>query len=122
MSGGTSLNSSIKLGADIVRFTNLILAGMNKPIPNLTTVYLDTPLVGLTPDPLEYVPLPGRVGKPSGYPLIITGGGPHTGGYKRRPPPSPYSTHPQMYPPTVWEQPRRVVQASTGPDQNKFGN
>ena len=89
LSGGTSLNSSIKLGADIVRFTNLILAGMNNPSPNLTTVYLDTPLVEPTPDPLEYVSLPGRLGQPCSYTPIITGGGPSTGGFKRRPPPPP---------------------------------
>ena len=49
---GTSVYISIKLGAYAGRFTNLSLAGMNNPSPNLRTVYLDTPLVGPTPDPL----------------------------------------------------------------------
>ena len=72
LSGGTSVHSSIKLGAYTGRFINLSLAGMNNPSPNLTTVYLDTPLVGPTPELLEYVPSPGRLGQPSGYPPIIT--------------------------------------------------
>ena len=55
LSGGTSINS-IKVGAYAGRFNHLNLAEMNKPSPNLTTVYLDTPLVGPTPEPLEYVP------------------------------------------------------------------
>ena len=53
MSGGTSVNSSIELGAYTGRLDYLILSGINKPNPNLTTVYLDTPLVGPTPEPLE---------------------------------------------------------------------
>ena len=53
LSGGTSVHSSIKLGAYANRFTNIILAGMNNPCTNLTTVYLDTSLVGPTPEPLE---------------------------------------------------------------------
>ena len=57
LSGGTSVHSSIKLGAYAGRFTNINLAGMNNLIPNLNTVYLDTPLVGPTPESLEYVPL-----------------------------------------------------------------
>ena len=107
LSGGTSVNSSIKLGAYTGRLANLNLSGNNKPIPNLTTVYLDTPLVGLTSDPLEYVPLPGRLGQPSGYPLSNAGGGPYTSGSKSRPPPPPppYSTHPQMHYPTGRAQP-----------------
>ena len=52
LSGRTSIYS-ITLGTYAGRFTNLNLAGMNNQIPNLTTVYLDTPLVGPTPDPLE---------------------------------------------------------------------
>ena len=56
LSGRTIVHSSIKLGAYSGRFTNLILAGMNKPSPNLTTVYIDIPLVRLTPEPLEYAP------------------------------------------------------------------
>ena len=59
---GTSLHSSIKLGSYAGRLTNLNLAGMNNPSPNLTTVYLDTSLVGPAPDPLEYVPSPGHLG------------------------------------------------------------
>ena len=117
LSGGTSLNSSIKLGADIVRFTNLSLAGMNNPIPNLTTVYLDTPLLGTTRDTLEYAPSPGRLGQPSGYTPISTGGGPSTGGSKRRlhlPPPL-HSPHPQRNPPTGRAQLRRMMQPATVP-------
>ena len=72
LSGGTSsINISIKLGAYTGRLDNLNLAGINNPIPNLITVYLDTPLVVPTPEPLEYVPSPGRLGHPSGYPLTI---------------------------------------------------
>ena len=52
LSGRTSVHSSIKLGAYAGRFTNLSLAEVNNPSPNLTTVYLDTPLVVPTPDPL----------------------------------------------------------------------
>ena len=66
MIGGHSIiNSSIKLGAYTSRLSNLSLAGNINPRPNLTTVYLDTPLVGPTPEPLEYVPSLGRLGKPS---------------------------------------------------------
>ena len=60
LSGGTSVNSSIKLVAYAGRLANLNLAGNINPSPNLTTVYLDTPLVGPTLEPLEYVPSPGR--------------------------------------------------------------
>ena len=48
LSGRTSVHSGIKLSAYAGRFTNISLAGMNNPSPNLTTVYLDTPLVGPT--------------------------------------------------------------------------
>ena len=61
-----SVHSNIKVGAYAGRLANLNLSGMNNPSPNLNTVYLDTPLVGPTPEPLEYVPLPGRLGHPSG--------------------------------------------------------
>ena len=54
LSSRTSVHSSLKLGAYSGRFTNISLAGMNKPSPNLNTVYLDPPLVGPKPDPLEY--------------------------------------------------------------------
>ena len=69
LSVGTSVNS-IKLGADAGRFNHLNLAEMNKPSPNLTTVYLDTPLVGPTPELLEYAPSPVRFGRPSRHTLI----------------------------------------------------
>ena len=103
LSGRSRVNGS-KLGAYAGRFNYINLAGMNKLALNLTTVYLDTPLVGPTPNLLEYAPLPGHLGQPSGYPPIGTGGGPHTGGSKMRPPPPPppYSTHPRMNPPTGW--------------------
>ena len=85
LSVGTSVNSSIKLGAYAGILDNLNLAGINNPSPNLTTVYLDTPLVGPTPETLEYVPSPGRLGQPSGYPPSITRTS--IGGARRRPPP-----------------------------------
>ena len=91
--GGTSVHISIKLGAYAGRFTNLSLVGMNKPSPNLTTVYLDTPIVGPTPEPLEYVPSLKRLPPP---------------------PPPPNITHTRMYPPTGQAQPRRVMQPATG--------
>ena len=78
MSGVNSVNSSFKLVAYAGRLDNLNLAGINNPSPNLTTVYIDTPLVGPTPDPLEYIPLPGRLRQPSGYPPGSTG--PYSGG------------------------------------------
>ena len=71
MSSGTSVNSSIKLGAYAGRLANLNIAGINNPSPNLTTIYLDTPLMGLTPKLIEYVPLPVRLGKPSRYPQLV---------------------------------------------------
>ena len=60
---------------------------MNNPSPNLITVYLDTPLVGPTPEPLEHVPSPGRLGKPSGYSPTSTGS--YISGFRRRPTPPP---------------------------------
>ena len=117
---GTSVHSDINLGAYECGFTNLRLAGMNKPIPNLTTVYLDAPLVGPTPEPLECASLPGHLENPSGYPPISKGGGPATGGFKMCPPPPPYSTHPRMHPHTGWAQPGRVMQPSMGPDKNFY--
>ena len=118
---GNSVHSSIKIGVDAGRFTNLCLARMNNSIPNLTIVCLDTPLVGPTPDPLEYFHLPCYLGQSRGYPLISTGGGPSTGGFKRRPPPPSYSTPPRMHLPTGQAQPRRVMQPATGHDKT-FGN
>ena len=50
---GTSIINSSKLGAYTGRFNHLNLSVMNNPSSNLTTVYLDTPLVGPTLDPLE---------------------------------------------------------------------
>ena len=116
----TSVNS-IKLGAYAGRFTNLNLAGMNNLSPNLTTVYLDNPLVGPTLELLEYVPLTGRLGQPRGYPPSSTGGGPYTGGTKRIPPTPPptYSTHPRMNPPTGRAQMHRVMQPATVPEEKK---
>ena len=125
MIGGTSVHNSINSGAYTGIFTNLSLAGMNNPSPNLTTVYLYNPLLSPTPDPLEYVPSPGRLGKPNGYPSIITGGGPSTGGFKRRPPPPPppYSTHPRKHPPTGWVQPHRAKLLAQGDNRGEsLGN
>ena len=113
--GPSSVNSSIKLGAYTGRLANLNLAGINNSIPNLPPVYLDTPLVGPTLEPLEYVPSTGRPGKPSRYhPTSLQSK------YSRRcppPQPPPYHTHPQMHPPTGRAQSRRVLKA-TGPEQN----
>ena len=87
LSGGpSSVNISIKLGAYAGRLANLNLAGIHNPIPNLSTVYLDTPLVGPTPDPLEYALSLGRLGHPSGYPLTSTQ---DKGSQRRLPPPPP---------------------------------
>ena len=114
LSGSTSLNISLKLGAYAGRLASLHLTGNINPSPNLTTVYLDTPLVGHTPEPLKYVHLPGRLGQPSRYPQSSAGGGPYTGGSKRGPPPPPppYSTHPRMNPPTGRAQPHMVIHAT----------
>ena len=76
MSGGNSVTSSLNLGAYAGRLDHINLAGIKNPSPNLTAVYLDTPLVGPTPESLEYVPSPGRLGQPSGYPPSSTG--PHS--------------------------------------------
>ena len=112
LSGGARVHSSIKLGAYAGTFTNISLAEMNNPIPNLTTFYLDTPLMGPTLDPLESVPSIGHLGQPSRYPPSSTGGGPQTGISNRCPatPPPSYNTHPRMNPPTGQAQPRRVMQ------------
>ena len=112
LSGRASVNSSIKLGAYAGRLDNLNLAGINNPIPNLTTVNLDIPLVGPTPEPLEYIPLPCRLGQPSWYPPGSTGS--YSGGARRHPPPPPppYNNHPRMRPSTGRAQPRRVIHAT----------
>ena len=123
LSDETSVHSSIKLGTCAGRLTNLNLAGMNKPSSNLTTVYLDTPLVNLAPEPLEYVPSQVRLGQRNRYPQTSTEVGLYTGGSRRNPPPSPppYITHPRIHPPTSRAQPRRVIQPATGYDKT-FGN
>ena len=93
LSGGNSIiNSSLNLGAYSGRLDNLNLAGINNPIPNLTTVYLDTLLVGPTPEPLEYVPSLGRLGQPSRYTPSSTRTS--VRGACRRPPPPPPLTTP----------------------------
>ena len=59
LSGGNlSDNRFSKLGAYAGRFDNIIpsIARMNNPSPSLTNVYIDTPTVGPTLDPLEYAP------------------------------------------------------------------
>ena len=116
-SGDSSVHSRLKLGTYAGRLANLNLSGNINPSPNLSTAYLDTPLVGPTPEPLQYIRSPGRLGQPSGYPPISTGT--YIGGARIRPPPPPppYNTHPRMNPPTGWAQPRRVLKA-TGPDKN----
>ena len=53
--GNSSVHISTRLGAYTGRSANLNLLGMNNPSSNLTTVYLDTPLVGPTPEPLEHI-------------------------------------------------------------------
>ena len=123
LSGGTSVHSSIKFGAYADRSTNLSLAGINNPSPNLTTVYLDNPLVGPIPEPLEYVPVPGHLGQLSRYPLISIGGGPSTRCFKSCPPALPllYITRPWMHPPTGRTQPRSEMQPSMGLGKT-FGN
>ena len=70
LSVGTSVNS-IKQGSYAGIFTNLNLAGMNNLSPNLTTLYLYTPRVGPTPEPLEYVPSPGPLCSLAGIPQIV---------------------------------------------------
>ena len=116
MSGGpSSVNNSIKVGAIAGRIANLHLAGINNPSPNLTTVYLDTPLVGPTLEPLEYVPSLGRLGQPIGYPPTSIQG--KDSRQNPSPPPPPYNTHPWMHPPTGQAQLRRVLQ-EMGPIQN----
>ena len=112
LSGGTSVNGSFKLGAYAGRLDNIDLAGIDNPSPNLTTVYLDTPLVGPTPDPLEYVPSPGRLGQPRGCPPSSTR--PYSRGARRRhpPPPPPYNTDPPMRPSIGRAQPRRGIHAT----------
>ena len=98
LSGGNySVHSSTKLGAYTGRLENLNPAGINKTGPNLITLYLYTPLVGPTLDPLEYVPSPGRLGYLNEYPSTSTGA--YIGGSRRRHPTPPllYHTHPRMY-------------------------
>ena len=109
LSGGTIVNSSFKLGSYAGTLANLNLSGNIDPSPNLTTVYLYTPLVGPTLEPLECVPSPGGLGKHIRYPPTSTGT--YIGCFRRHlpPPPPPYSTHPRMNPPTGRVQLRRVM-------------
>ena len=79
LSGVTSVTRFSKLGAYAGIFKNISLASMDNPRPSLNNVYLDTPIMGLTPDTLECVPSRGHLGKPREYPLTRTGGFPHTG-------------------------------------------
>ena len=65
LSGGTSsVTRFIKLDSYAGRFNNHSpsISQMNNPSHSLTIVYLDTPLVGPTTDPLEYIYLLGRLG------------------------------------------------------------
>ena len=59
LSGGNIIiNIFSDLGAYAGKFKNLspITGIMNNPSPNVTRVYLDTPIVGPTPYPLEHTP------------------------------------------------------------------
>ena len=124
------INSLSKLGAYTGKFDNIIpiIERMNNPSPSLTNVYLDTPPVGLTPDPLEYAPPPplGRLGKTYSYPQTSIVGVLHTSASKisLSPPPPPSRTHPRMHPPTGQAQLRRVgqkiVQVVNGGDSCQF--
>ena len=120
MIGSNSVTSSLNLGAYAGRLDNLNLAAINNPSPNLITVYLDTPIVGPTPESLEYVPSPGRLGQPSGYPPSSTRTS--VDGARRRPPPSPShpNTHLRMLPSTGRTQPRRAIHAMGLAQNSKF--
>ena len=90
---------------------------MNNPSPNLTTVYLDTPLVGPTPEPLEYVPSPVCLRKLVGIPLLVQEVAHTPVVPKGVPLPHLHRTvlaH-GCIPPTGQAQLRRVVQPATGP-------
>ena len=118
MSGGASVSTSFNLGAYAGRLDNLNLMGIKNPSPNLTTVYLDTPLVGPAPEPLEYVSSPGLLSQPSGYTPRSTRTS--VGGAWQRPPPQPppHNTHPHMLPSTDQAQPRRRLQ-EPGPEKSQ---
>ena len=91
LSGGNlSVNCFFKLGAYAGRFENSrpSTSQMNNPNPILTNVYLDTPPVSPTSEPLEYSPPPGRLGCPQGHTQTRTGGDLHT---NASPPPPPTS-------------------------------
>ena len=92
--GNISINKFIKIGTFASGFNNLSpsIARMNHLSPILTNVYLDTPPMGPTPEPLEYATPPGRIGRPHGYPQTSTGEVLHTGAIKSTPPP----THPRL--------------------------
>ena len=111
------LTSSLNLGVYAGRLDNLNLAGINNPIPNLTNMYLDTPLVGPTPEPLEYVPSSGRLGLPRGYYPSSTGPRSDSDRQRPPPPPPPYNMHPRMRASLGRAQPLRVVHA-TGLGEN----
>ena len=88
----TSVTRFIKVDAYAGRFNNVSLETMNNHSPNLTNVYLDTPLVGLTPEPLDYIPSQVQIGQPHRYPLTRRGVVPHTSAPNTQTPPSPTST------------------------------
>ena len=73
--------------------------------------------MGPTPEPLEYVPSPGRPRRPSGYPPSSTGPRSDTAHRRSQPPPPPYNTHPRMRSSLGRAQPRNVVEA-TGQVEN----
>ena len=64
LGGGTSVTIFSKLVAYARRFNTLSpsIESMNNPSSRLTNVYLNTHIVGPTPDPLDYVHLPGPLG------------------------------------------------------------
>ena len=94
--GNSSVNSSLNLGPYTGRLDNLNLAGISNPSPNLTTVYLDTSLVGPISEPLEYVPSPGRLGQTSWYPPSSTRTSVSGAHRCPPPPPPPPKTYPHM--------------------------
>ena len=83
-------------------------------------MYLDTPLVGPTPEPLDYVPSPGHLGRPSGYLPSSTGPRSDTACRRPQPPPPPYNTHPCMRASLGRAQPRRVVHATVLGENSKI--
>ena len=96
--GNLSINGFSKLGTYTGRLDifSPTIARMNNYSPSLTNFYLDTPPVGPTLEPLDYTPLPGRLGQPHRYPQTRTGDFPQTGASKD--PPSPPPPPPRTYP------------------------